>query len=80
MTNAEIHKKITAVIDQFYRQNSSEYIQKTQLDYIGGVLQTALFLLPFDLYQDLKNYIYSEHGYDPGGVTTGQMTINDIGG
>lgn len=80
MTNAEIHKKITAVIDQFYKQNAPEYIQEAQLEYIGGVLHTALFLLPFELYQELKVYVYSEHGYDPGGVTDGQMTINDIGG
>lgn len=80
MTNQMIYAKITAVIDQFYKQNSKEYIQKTQLDYIGGVLQTALFLLPNERYFELKNYIYTTYGYDPGGCAERQVVIQDLMG
>ena len=77
MTEQYVVGKIKAVIDQFYTFPNKEYIEETQLDFIGGVLQTALHLLPNELYFDVKQYIYDKHGYDPGGCKDYQITINE---
>ena len=76
MTNKEMIERIRATIDQFYRHPNSRYIEETQLHFIGGVLQTALHLLPTDDYYDMKNYIFAKWGYNAGGVD-GQMNINE---
>ena len=52
--------------------------KKTQLEFIGGVLQTALHLLNFTDYNEIKQYIYTQYGYDPGGCTDGQISIDDV--
>ena len=80
MKQAEIYDRFTAVVDQFFRQGPPRYVDEAKLFFIDGVLQSALFLLPNERYFELKNYIYTTYGYDPGGCATGQMTINDIGG
>ena len=74
MTNAEIQRRFERVIDQYFHY-------PTQVDvvpYIGGVLQAALFILPLDNYYELKEYTYKKHGYDPGGASTGQMSIDEL--
>ncbi len=76
MTNAKIIEGIKKTIDQFYRGPSSRHIEEAQLHFIGGVLQTALHLLPTDEYYDIKNYIFAKWGYNPGGVD-GQMNVNE---
>ena len=78
MKNAEIEDRIKATIDQFYKIPSRQYIEDTQLDYIGGVLQVALHLLPTDRYFAVKQYIYDQYGYDPGGVKSGQISMDDL--
>lgn len=78
MTKAEIKDRIKATVDQFYSLPSMPYRESAQLHFIGGVLQTALHLLPFDDYNEIKFYIYEVYGYDPGGCTDGQIAINEI--
>lgn len=79
MTNIEIKERIIKTIDQFYTCSSQQHIDEVQLHYIGGILQTALHLVPTDMYFDIKQYIYLTYGYDPGGCAYGQMTMEDMG-
>lgn len=53
--------------------------EKTELWHIGGILQAALHILPFEKYYDLKEYVYKTYGYDPGGVNgiARQVTLNE---
>lgn len=78
MTNQYVEDRIKMTIDQFYAHPNKRYIEECQLDYIGGILQTALHLLPTDRYYAVKQYIYDKHGYDPGGVRTGQISMEDL--
>lgn len=78
MTYKDLSDKIKATIDQFYKVPSSAYIEEAQLHFIGGVLQTALHLLPFDDYNAIKKYIYETYGYDPGGCTDDQISMDDL--
>lgn len=78
MTLSDIKNGIKATIDQFYSFQNHRYIEESQLHFIGGVLQTALHLLPFDEYNELKMYIYTKHGYDAGGCTDGQISFDDM--
>ena len=77
MTEQYVAGRIKAVIDQFYAFRNKKYIQETQLNFIGGVLQTALFLLPNESYFKVKQYIYDKYGYDPGGCADKQISIED---
>lgn len=36
---------------------------------IWGIFDAALYILPLDDYQDLKQWMYDEYGFDIGGVT-----------
>lgn len=36
---------------------------------IWGIFDVALYILPLDDYQDLKQWMYDEYGFDIGGVT-----------
>lgn len=78
MTVSEIKSRIRATIDQFYHFPNVDYVKKNQLQYVGGILQTALHLLDFDSYNEIKQYIYTQYGYDCGGCTDGQMSLNDL--
>lgn len=78
MTYKDISDRIKATIDQFYNVPSSAYIEEAQLFFIGGVLKTALHLLPFEDYNTIKKYIYETYGYDPGGCTDGQISMDDM--
>ena len=73
MTIGEIYEKFTDTIDQYY-QLDGKYVYTSQLHFVGGVLQSALHILPFEKYHELKKYIYETYGYDPGGVS-GQLDI-----
>lgn len=79
MTHDEIETKIKKVIDQHFQESrhvsDSEWLKTQRLHYIGGVMQTALFLLPLEKYYELVHYCYETHGYDPGGARDGQMTF-----
>ena len=77
MTKENVIKRFEACIDQFYAFPNKDHIKETQLDYIGGILQAALFILPNDDYFALKQYVYDKHGYDPGGCQTGQFSLAD---
>ena len=77
MNNSELMERFKATIDQFYAQTPKAYARETQLHFIGGVLQAALHILPNENYFDLKKYVYDQHGYDPGGVRTGQFSLMD---
>lgn len=76
MTNKEMVERFRATIDQFYNFPSQRYVEENQLQFIGGVLQTALHLLPDNDYYDLKNYIFARWGYNAGGVDR-QMNIDE---
>lgn len=78
MSIAEIKSRIKKTIDQFYSLRSKEYIKKSQEKFIGGVLQTALHLLNFTDYYEIKQYVYAQYGYDPGGVADGQIGFDDM--
>jgi len=80
MTIAEIEKRFRKTIDQYYAYPCEEYIKAHQTEYIGGVLHAALHILPFENYYSLKVYCYTQHGYDPGGVTDGQMSLDELEG
>lgn len=43
-----------------------------------GIVRLALYILNNDEYFAFKKYIYEKHGYDPGGVVTGQMEIDEV--
>ena len=83
MTNKEIQERIKKTIDQFYnlcfiREHREKY-KDWELHYIGGVLQTALHLLPYNQYDELKFYIYDAYGYDPGGCSPDyQLEFKDL--
>ena len=68
MKNEEIFTRFKATVDQFYKETPRDYIEKVQIYFIGGILQSALHILPNEKYFELKCYIYEAHGYDPGGV------------
>jgi hypothetical protein len=36
---------------------------------IWGIFDAALYILPLDDYQALKQWMYDEYGFDVGGVT-----------
>lgn len=80
MKQEEIYDRFTAVVDQFFRQGPPRYVDEAKLFFIGGVLQSALFLLPNERYFELKNYIYTTYGYDPGGCAERQVVIQDLMG
>lgn len=82
MTVAEIQKRFEATIDQYYAQlkyMKPGYRKETELEFIGGVLQAALHILPLERYYGLKQYVYDQHGYNPGGVGSiaRQVTLNE---
>lgn len=77
MTIPEIEDRFKATIDQYFNSAFMKSINQTT-HFIGGVLQSALHILPTDNYYNLKRYCYEKHGYDPGGVTDGQISITDI--
>lgn len=77
MSNTEIVNRIKATIDQFYSY-PQKAIEKEELHFIGGVLQTALHLIPTKDYYEVKEYIYRTYGYDAGGCADGQIQIDEI--
>ena len=81
MTNAEISTALERAIDQYYSQlkyTRKGYREKSEVYFIGGILKSGLFLLPTNEYYELKRYVYDNHGYDPGGVTDGQISMDDM--
>ena len=80
MTQKEVKQRIQMTIDQFYRQSTTQWIEKAQLFFISGILQTALHLVDTDTYYSIKQYIYQQYGYDPGGCSDGQITMDDMEG
>lgn len=43
-----------------------------------GIVHLALYILDTNEYFAFKRYIYEKHGYDPGGVLSGQIKIDEI--
>ena len=78
MNIPEIKGRIKKTIDQFYTFPNRDYIKRNQGNFMDGVLQTALHLLNFEDYNEIKMYIFTQYGYDPGGCTDGQMGFNDV--
>lgn len=78
MTNAEIKSRIKMTIDQYYSFGNADFVRKNQLQFIGGVLQTALHLLNFGDYYEMKMYIFEQYGYDAGGCTDGQLEFVEV--
>lgn len=79
ITQAWIEKRIKKVIDQHFQESKyvsdKEWLKTQRLHYLGGVLQTGLFLLPTEKYYELVRYCYETYGYDLGGATDAQMTF-----
>lgn len=78
MSISEIKGRIKATIDQHYAFYNKEYVRDNQTQFIGGVLQTALHLLNVEDYNEIKQYIYTHYGYDPGGCSDGQIGFDDM--
>lgn len=78
ITYGWIEQRIKKCIDQHFKESrhitDMEWLKVQRLHYIGGVLQTALHLLPTDRYFELKRYCKEKHGYNPGGLD-GQLTF-----
>ena len=75
-----IEERIKKTIAQHFQESrymNKEYIKEWRLHYIGGIMQTALHLLPNERYFAINRWIYETYGYDPGdeGIRSGQMTI-----
>lgn len=77
MSYTEIKSRIKATIDQFYK-SPKIFIEEIQDAFIYGVLQTALHLLQTEDYYEIKNYIYKNYNYDPGGCSDGQIELSDF--
>jgi len=83
MNNAEIKERFQMTIDQYYSHPNEQYIRENQMHFIGGVLQAALHILPWNDYHSLKVYCFEQHRYDPGGVSDcrwdldGQMNMDE---
>lgn len=45
---------------------------------VWGIVHLALYILDNNEYFAFKRYIYEKHGYDPGGVLSGQIKIDEI--
>ena len=84
MKEAEVEQGFKDCIDQrfafvpYVKKECKKEAERDTTFYIGGILHAALFILSPDQYQKLKQYCYDKHGYDPGGVETGQMSIEDL--
>ena len=80
MKESEIEERFKKSIDQWFAvmpyYNETEATRDATF-HIGGILQAALHVIP-TRYDALKRYCYEKHGYNPGGVTDGQMTLNDM--
>lgn len=77
----EIERGFQKTVDQYYAQlkyMKPEYREKSELFIIGGICQSALHILPLDNYYALKQYIYERHGYDSGGCSDGQMSLEEL--
>lgn len=79
ITQKWIVERIEKTIDQHFKESKyildKEWLKVQRLHFIGGVLQTALHLLPTDKYFEIKQYCYDKYGYDPGGLS-GQYTLD----
>ena len=80
ITYAWIEERIKMVIAQHFQESrymDKDYVKEWRIHYIGGIMQTALHLLPNDRYFVITRWIYETYGYDPGGedIRSGQMTI-----
>lgn len=79
ITYAWIQERIKKTIAQHFQQSryvtDTEYLKTERLHFIGGIMQTALHLLPNDKYFEIARWCYETYGYDPGGQADGQMTI-----
>ena len=77
-----IEERIKQVIDQHFQESKwisdKQWLKTMQLHYIGGILQTALFLLPNDRYYKVKKYVWEKYGYDPGGAKDDQISIFEM--
>lgn len=78
MNVSEIEDRFKATIDQHFSNGIYGRGDSVTLWFIGGVLQSALHILPLDNYYGLKRYCYEKHGYDPGGVRDGQISFIDF--
>ena len=80
ITQKWITDRIKKTIDQHFQESrhitDMEWLKVQRLHYIGGVLQTALHLLPTEKYFELKKYCKDKHGYNPGGLD-GQLTFKE---
>ena len=80
MTTAEARDRFYKTVDQYYAQlkyMSPQYRKDSETFLIGGILQSALHILPTDMYYELKQYIFEKYGYDPGGCSDQQISLTE---
>ena len=82
--NGWMTERIKMTIDQHFQESRNvtdkKYLEEHRTHFIGGILQTALHLLPLDRYMECKNYCYEKYGYDPGGCREQQMSVLELVG
>jgi hypothetical protein len=83
-------ERMSALLERCKKCVDSEFTnwEKTRLssaekreteEYIAwGIVHLALYILPTEEYFEFKKYIYDKHGYDAGGVTDGQVSIEEF--
>lgn len=72
-------KCVDSVFINWERTRLSSREKRTIEEYEAwGIVRLALYILDNDEYFAFKKYIYDKHCYDPGGVVTGQMEIDDV--
>ena len=80
---SQLFEKCKQCIDSVYiswdKTKLSTKEKRTIEEYeVWGIVKLALYILNNKEYDQLKQYIYDKHGYDPGGVVTKQLRIHDI--
>lgn len=77
-----IEERIKKAIAQHFQESryvtDKEYLKTERLHYIGGIMQTALHLLPNTNYFEIAKWCYDTYGYDPGGQADGQHSRRTI--
>lgn len=80
---SQLFEKCKACVDQVFIDWDRTKLSKDEKVAIEeamawGIVHLALYILDFNEYNALKQYIYDKHGYDSGGCSDGQMNVFDL--
>lgn len=72
-------KSVDSVFIDWEKTTLSKKEKRCIEEYMAwGMVHLAMYILDFDEYNEFKRYIYEAHGYDAGGVRSGQMTLEEM--